>query len=91
MNNYSQTKKSRKGLGVIALLGVCVAALATFMGTYEAPQSAISDEAAMAHLNSMVEQHKYFAEQHQTIGDLIEEGAQNQVAIAGALAAISQA
>jgi hypothetical protein len=60
------------------------------MGTYEAPK-AIQDEAAIAHLNSLIEHQIYFAEQHQTIGDLIEEGVQNQVAIAGALAAIGQA
>jgi len=60
------------------------------MGSYQSPTT-VSDEAAIAHLNSMVEQHKYFAEQHGIIGDLIEEGVENQVAIAGALAAISQA
>jgi hypothetical protein len=60
------------------------------MGTYEAPR-AISDEAAMAHLNALVEHQIYFAEQQNTIGELMEEGVQNQVAIAGAMAAIGQA
>lgn len=90
MNSYQDTRKSRRGLGLIAVVGVCAAALAAFMGTYEAPSIA-SDEAAMAHLNSLVEQHRYFTEQHGIIGELIEEGTQNQVAIAGAMAAISQA
>ena len=33
----TETRKSRKGLGLLAALGVCVAAVATFMGTYKAP------------------------------------------------------
>jgi hypothetical protein len=60
------------------------------MGAYEAPNH-ISDEAAMAHMTSLVESKIYFAEQHNVIGGLIEEGVENQVAIAGAMAAISQA
>lgn len=57
MNNYSQTRKSRKGLGLLAVAGVCVVAIATFMGAYEAPRNAISDEAAMSHLSSLIDHH----------------------------------
>jgi len=70
-------------------MGVAVVAVATFMGSYDSPASALSDEHALAHLESLIEQHTYFTEQHETIGDLIEEGTENQVAIMGAMAAIS--
>jgi len=89
-NSYTSTKKSKK-LGVLALLGVCCAAVAALMASYEASQSIFSDEVALAHFESMIDSHKYFAEQHDIIGDLIEEGTENQIAIAGAMAAIGKA
>lgn len=51
----------------------------------------MTDDAAIAHLSSMVEFQAHFAEQHSVIGNLIEEGVTNQVNIAGAMAAIEQA
>jgi hypothetical protein len=41
----TETRKSRKAFGLLAALGVCVAAVATFIGTYGAPQSVFGDEA----------------------------------------------
>ena len=91
MYSKTETRKSRKGLGIIAALGVAAVAVAAFMGAYEAPREIHTDEAAMAHLQSLINHHQWLAEQDQTLGDLIEDGAQNQVAIMGALAAIQGA
>lgn len=44
-----ETKKSRKGLAIMALVGTCCVALG-LLGGFEATQTAISDEAAHAHL-----------------------------------------
>lgn len=87
----TEQKKSRKGLGIMALLGVCAVAVAAVFGGFEASQSAVSDEAALAHFSSLIEHHKMLSEEHQTLGELIEEGVENQVAIAGAMAAIQSA
>jgi len=89
LTNSKPIKSGRnKKLGLLALLGVCVAGVATFMGAYEAPNH---DEAAQAHINSLLETHKYYQDQHGILGELIEEGVENQIAITGALAAISTA
>lgn len=44
-----------------------------------------------AHLTSLIDHHKYLAEQNAIIGDLIEEGVENQIAVTGTIAAISAA
>ena len=82
--NETKTSKS-KGLGIFALVGVCVVAVASFMGGYET-HSPIGDEAALASMSYMIEHQKWLLEQHDVLGDLIEEGMENQIAIAGALA-----
>jgi len=89
-NSKVETKKSRK-MGVIALLGVCAVAVAAVFGGYEATQSTVSDEAALAHFQNLIEHHQFLSQEHQTLGELIEEGVENQVAIAGAMAAIQSA
>ena len=83
--------KNNKKMGVLALLGIAVVATMAMFGGYDATQSAVADEAAIAHLQSLVDHQQFLADQHQTIGDLIEEGVENQVAITGALAAIAKA
>jgi hypothetical protein len=85
LTNSTQPKSTKsKKLGVLALLGVGIAAVATFMGTYESP---MVDSAAHAQINALVSHHQYMTSQHGIIGELIEEGIENQIAIAGALAA----
>lgn len=44
-----------------------------------------------AHLTSLMEHHKFASDQHKVLGELIEEGSQNQVAVVGAIAAIKGA
>ena len=87
VNPKVESRKTKK-MGILALLGVCCVAVATIFGGYEATQSAVSDEAALAHFQSLIEHHAFMAEQHQTLGELIEEGVENQIAVAGALAAV---
>jgi hypothetical protein len=89
LTNSKPIKSGRnKKLGLLALLGVCVAGVATFMGAYESP---MHDEASQAHLSTLIDTHRYYQEQHGIIGELIEEGVENQIAITGTLAAISAA
>jgi hypothetical protein len=39
------------------MFGVCVAAVATFMGTYDTQQQVLGDEAALAHLDALINHH----------------------------------
>ena len=87
--NETKTRKT-KGLGIFALLGVCVVAVASFMGGYDT-HTPLSDDAALASMSYMVEHQKWLLEQHETLGDLIEEGMENQIAIAGAMAILGKA
>lgn len=41
-----------------------------------------------AHLTSLVDHHAYLKKQNEVLGELIEEGAENQVAVMGTMAAI---
>jgi len=86
-------KTSRKGLGVILTVAVSCAVLAAMLGGYEASQTAQaeSDSTALAHIESLISQRNYLMEQHDNIGDLIEEGTENQIAVMGTLAAVSTA
>lgn len=60
-------------------------------GLHEATQTAISDEAMHAHLTSLIDHHAFLKSQNEIIGELIEEGVENQVAIAGAIASVKMA
>jgi hypothetical protein len=60
------------------------------MGTWESPQAA-HEEAALAHMEYLIKHHQWLQEQDTILGDLIEEGVENQIAIAGALAVIGKA
>jgi len=42
-------------------------------------------------MKALIEHQNYLAEQHQVIGELIEEGVQNQIAVTGTIAAIGTA
>jgi hypothetical protein len=61
------------------------------MGTYDTQQAVFNNEAQVAHLDALVNQHKWLQEQDAILGDLIEEGVENQIAVTGAIAAISTA
>lgn len=61
------------------------------LGTYEATQTAISDEAMHAHLTTLIDHHAYLKGQNEVIGELIEEGVQNQIVVTGTIATIGAA
>jgi hypothetical protein len=86
----AETKRGGRGIAIFALVGACCMALGLF-GLHEATQTAVSDEAMHAHLTSLVDHHAFLKSQNEIIGDLIEEGVQNQVAVAGAIGAIKMA
>lgn len=65
-------KTSRKGLGIILTVAACAVALAALTGGYQAAHLEQTDEAALAHMTSMIAHREYLQEQHDMLGDLIE-------------------
>jgi len=82
--------KRRRPLVMVLLAGACAMAVALF-GFQAAETLPISDAAAHAHLTSLIEHHSYLKDQNQILGELIEEGVENQVAVIGTIAAVKAA
>lgn len=71
---------------MLLVAGACCLALGLIGWETSESHEPINDEAIHAHLTSLQDHHSYFKSQNKILGELIEEGAQNQVAAAAVLA-----
>lgn len=61
-------KPSRKGLGIILTVTACAVALAALTGGYQAAHTAQTDQAAMAHITTLIAHRDYLHEQDVALG-----------------------
>jgi len=82
--------KRRRPLVMAVLAGACCMALG-FLGMQTVQHQPISDDAMHAHLTSLMDHHEYLKSQNAILGELIEEGTENQVAVVASMASIKVA